>query len=310
MVSGRRSTRDPVTERVKSTARLLWRVLEEFVGDGCPRMAAALSYYSIFALPPLIGLLALVTSRFVRPGDIRDVISRQVQAIVGVQSATEIVDVIEGVVRPEITGPAAVLGILALVFAATGAFAQLQAALNAAWGVQHDPRRGEVRVFLVKRAVSILMIGVFAFLLLLSLVASTFISYVRGVLAGITPWWASGWGLPVTELAISLLAIVSLFTIILRYVPDAVVKWRDAIVGGLFTGGLFTVGKVLIGFHLARSDPGSVYGAAGSLAIGLVWVYYSSMILLLGAEFTQVWATRGGEEVVPQRGSVLVHREL
>jgi membrane protein len=109
---------------------------------------------------------------------------------------------------------------------------------------------------------------------------------------------------------ISLASVSLLAALVLRYVPDAVVRWRDALVGGAFTGVLFTVGKLLIGYYLGRRDLNSVYGAAGSLAIALLWVYYSSIILLLGAEFTEMWSCRKGDAVVPQRGAVRVRRQV
>lgn len=296
-------------DRLRAAGRFVVEMVGNFLADGCPRMAAALSYYSIFAMPPLLGLLALAASQFVGPQELRALISQQVETFVGVDGVARIVTVVQEAVAPEMTGPAALLGLLALVFGATGAFVQLQNALNTAWGVQPDPRRGDVRTFLVKRGVSLLMIGAFGLLLLLSLVASTAISLFRGFLEGM-PDWVRGWGLPAADLTVSLIAVASLFTLILRYVPDAVVQWRDAIAGGIFTGVLFTVGKLLIGYYLARSQPGNVYGAAGSLAVALLWIYYSSIILLLGAEFTEAWACRHGKPVVPQRGAVRVRQQV
>lgn len=293
--------------------RSVWRFVVEMVGsffaDDCPRMAAALSYYSIFAMPPLLGLMALGASSFVGPDELQALISRQMEEFIGVDSASRIVTVVQGAVTPELAGPTAIVGLLALVFGATGAFVQLQDALNTAWGVQPDPRASDVRTFLLKRGVSLAMIGAFGLLLVVSLLASTLISFFRGFLEDL-PAWVRSWGLPAADLTVSLIAVASLFTLILRYVPDAVVEWSDAIVGGLFTGALFTVGKLLIGYYLARSNPGSVYGAAGSLAIALLWIYYSAIILLLGAEFTKAWACRHGKPVVPQPGAVQVRRRV
>jgi membrane protein len=273
-------------------------------------MAAALSYYSIFAMPGILGLLALAASRFARPGQLREVISDQVRTFVGVDSAAGVINVVEGAVRPELSGPAAVLGLIALVFGATGAFVQLQTALNTSWGVQPDPRRSDVRTFLTKRAVSLLMILLFGLLLLASITASTGIAVIRGALETYSPAWTRSWVLPASDFAVSLLSVTVLFSLILRYVPDAEVLWREALAGGLFTAILFTVGKMLLGSYLSRSDPANVFGAAGSLAIALIWIYYSSMILLLGAEFTQVWACRHGKDVVPQRGAVRVRQQV
>jgi membrane protein len=273
-------------------------------------MAAALSYYSIFAMPALLGLIALVASEFAGPEEIRDTISEQVRTYVGVESASQIVDVVEDAVSPDFTGPAALLGLLALILGATGAFGELQNALNAVWGVQRDPRRSNVRAFLIKRGVSLIMMGAFGLLLLVSIVASVAISLIRTLVRDSASPWMLGVSLPVADLAISLVAVSVLFTLILRWVPDAVVRWQDAAVGGAFTGLLFTAGKMLIGYYLARTEPGNVYGAAGSLAIALLWVYYSAIILLLGAEFTEVWACRRGAPTVPERGAVSVRKQV
>lgn len=295
---------------LRSFGRILWTMLGEFFGDGCPRMAAALSYYSIIAMPALLGLMALGASEFAGPGDVREAISEQVRTFVGVESASQIVDVVEGAASPEFTGPVAVLGLFALIFGATAAFAELQGALNTVWGVQRDPRRSDVRNFLIKRGTSLLMMGALGLLLVVSMVASATISIVRPLLRDAAPAWVQGMTLLVADLAISLVAVSLLFTLILRYVPDAVVRWRDAAIGGLFTGMLFTAGKLLIGYYLARTQPGNFYGAGGALAIALLWVYYSAIILLLGAQFTEVWACRHGDPIVPKRGTVRVRKRV
>ncbi len=295
---------------LKRVGSFVWKLLTEFMGDDCPRMAAALSYYSIFALPPLFGLLGVLTSHFVGPDEVRDFVASQVETFIGVAGARRIVNVVAETVTPDFSGPAAILGMTALVFGATGAFFQMQKALNTAWGVEPDPRRGDVYTFFVKRAVALLMVGAFGLLLLASFVASTFLSFFRRALRHVAPAWTLTWGLPAADVIVSLVAVTLLFTIILRYVPDARVYWRDAIAGGVFTGLLFTGGKVLIAYYLGQSDPANVYGAAGSLAIALLWVYYSAIILLLGAEFTQLWAARHHPRVVPLRGAVRVHRQV
>jgi len=295
---------------LRSAGRFVWKVLAEFVADDCPRMAASLSYYSVFAMPAMLGVLALLTHHFIQPGELRRVVSDQVTAFVGIESASRIVTVVENAVRPEFAGPAAVLGALALLFGATAAFSNLQDALNTAWGVQPDPRRSDVSTFFIKRAISLVMIGALGVLLLVSVVASTVLSALQNLFAGVAPAWLRSPTLVVVDLAVSFAAVSLLAALVLRTVPDAVVRWRDALVGGVVTGVLFTVGKLLIGYYLGRRDLDNVYGAAGSLAIALLWVYYSSIILLLGAEFTEVWACRKGDPVVPQRGAVRVKRQI
>lgn len=296
--------------RLKRVWSFLYDLVAAYMDDDGPRMAAALSYYSIFAMPPVIGLLALAAKLFVEPGELRDFMTRQMQTFIGVESASRIVTVVSGAVRPELTGPTAVLGLVALMFGATGAFVQLQGALNTIWGVEADPRRGDIKNFLIKRVVSLVMIGAFGLLLLLSLLASTAVAMFQELVRGTAPAWIQSWGLPAADTAVSFLAVSALFTIILRYVPDVLVPWRYCILGGVVTGALFTVGKLLIGWYVVHRNLSNVYGVAGSLAVALLWVYYSSVILLLGAEFTEMWATRRGQDVVPQEGAVRIEKKV
>jgi membrane protein len=273
-------------------------------------MAAALSFYTVFSLPPLIALTMLVVGWVIPPDQFRDILSTQLGELVGAEGARQIVSLVEGASRPEVRGVAATISVLTLAFAATGAFVQLQEALNAAWEVAPDPERGGVRAFLLKRLLSLAMIAAVGFLLLASLLLSTLLAAAGGFLHSIAPQWLSHWFVTAADFSLSLSVVAFMFAAIFQYVPDASVEWRDALVGGLFTGVLFTGGKIGIGYYFGRSDPGSVYGAAGSFALALLWIYYSAMILLLGAEFTEVLARTRGAPLRPQRGAVRVRRTL
>jgi membrane protein len=285
---------------------MAWKVMTRFVADECPLRAAAISYYTIFAMPPLLALLALMAGKFLGPAQLQTLILEQVTSLVGVRSAGQIVSVVQEVVRPNLSGPVAILGLVAVTFGATSAFVQLQRALNAVWGVAPDPRRGDVHTFMVKRAVSLLMILAVGVLILFLVTVSTLLSAFHEAIQYYAPPALATGSLPVADALVSLAVVTGLFAAVLRTVPDAAIKWRDAMVGGVFTGVLFTAGKTAIGYYLGRSDPASVYGAAGSLAVALLWVYYSAAILLLGAEFTRAWAGRGGSSVEPGRGAVRV----
>ncbi|NQU41682.1 YihY/virulence factor BrkB family protein, partial [bacterium] len=183
---------------------------------------------------------------------------------------------------------------------------ELQRALNAVWGVAPDPRRGNAYTFMVKRAVSLLMILAVGVLILFLVTVSTLLSAFQEALQYYAPPALAAGTLPLADALVSLAVVTGLFTAVLRTVPDATIKWRDALAAGVFTGVLFTIGKMAIGYYLGRSDLASVYGAAGSLAVALLWVYYSAAILLLGAEFTRVWAGRDGSSVEPEHGAVRV----
>lgn len=287
--------------------KILKTTIAEFLKDECPRMAAALSYYTVFSLPALLLLVLLVAGIFEDPERLRGQISEQTEMLIGPDAAEQAISIFENMDRPgERGGWPMVAGLAALIFAATGAFAQLQATLNRVWGVEPDPDRGNVRNFLLKRVLSFGMILGVAVLLLASLVAQALLSSFGDVVAAVLPRAASDVALRLLSIGVSVAAATLLFGLVFLVVPDARVHWRDAWKGALTTGILFLVGNLLLGIYLSRGSPASAYGAAGSLALILVWIYYSSMIFFLGAELTQVLARRRGEEIRPSRGAVRV----
>lgn len=293
---------------VRSAGRLIWTTLTGFMADGCPALAAALSYYAIFSLPPLLAILMLVVGTVVEPETVRRLLTTQIGTLLGPGGAEQIVQLVRNAGRPEISSLAATLGIIALIFGATTAFAHLQNGLNAAWSVAPDPKRGDVGNFLLKRVISIAMVLAIGFLLLASLAISAIIAAFGELIDYYAPAWLSENVMRGVDFGTSFLVIGFLFAALFRYVPDAVVHWRDALVGGALTGLLFIAGKAAIGFYIGRADPGSVYGAAGSLAVALLWLYYNAVILFLGAEFTEAWASRRGVPIVPETGAVKVVR--
>lgn len=276
---------------------LLKRTFREFFDDEAPRLAAALAYYTLFSLPPLLILVLMVAGVFVDSQDLQGRLMEEVSGVLGDRPAEQVRTMIASTERPGAGGPlVTVLSLGALIFGATGAFAQLQAALNKAWNVEQAEGEG-LKGFVLKRVLSFGMILGIAFLLLVSLLVSAVVAGAGDALAELLPSILAGPLLQVLDLALSLAVIALLFAAIFKVLPDAVVAWRDVWVGAVVTAFLFVAGKFLIGFYIARSDPGSAYGAAGSLAILLVWIYYSALILFLGAEFTQAWAERKGREM-------------
>jgi membrane protein len=286
----------------------VWQAIKDFLEDGCTVMAAALSFYTLFAIPPLLALLTFVAATAVPPETVREILSEQIQNVAGPGGAVQIIDLIEEARRPDVSQPVAWIGLLTLIFSATGVLVQLQSALNSAWHVSTDPNRSKIRTFLLKRLVSLALLAGFGFMLLVSLAVSTILAGFGDIVEQSVPTWISKWVLQTADFVFSLAVISLLFTVIFQYVPDAKVRWRDALAGGAFTGLFFTIGKVLIGYYIGRSDPGSVFGAAGSLAVALLWVYFSTMILLFGAEFTQSWASERGQPIVPSEGAVGIRR--
>jgi membrane protein len=290
--------------------RMLRRTVQDWLDDDCPRMAAALSYYTVFSLPPLLVLVLMLVGVFVDPAAVEGRIFSEIGDLIGAGAAEQVRGMVENVTRPGSGGPlVVVLGVLGLLLGATGALAQLQTALNRAWEVEPDPDRGGWKNVVRKRILSLGMILTLAFLLLVSLVASAAVGAFGETVAGALPGALSGAFLTGLDLVLSLAVATVLFAAIFVVLPDAEVAWRDVWVGALGTAVLFTAGRFLLGLWLGRSDPGAAYGAAGSLALILIWIYYSAMIFFLGAEFTQAWATERGAGIKPEEGAVRVVTE-
>jgi membrane protein len=292
---------------VREGLRFLKQTYEDFTADDCTTQAAALSYYTVFSLPPLLLLLLLILGAVLDPQDVRGQLQQQISGLMGPSAAEQIRTILQQSHRPGSEGLLpTLLSVGALLLGATGAFGQLQAALDRAWGVKPDPRQGGIKAFLLKRVFSFGMILVMAFLLLVSLVVSAGLTAFGDALNAWLPSGISVTLLQVVNQVISLVVVALVFAVIFKVLPDARVAWRDVWVGAGFTAGLFVVGKFLIGLYLGRINPGEAFGAAGSLAVLFVWIYYSSLILLFGAEFTQTWAERRGSGIAPERGAVRV----
>ena len=285
-------------ELIKSSVR-------EFMDDDCTTMAAALSYYTVFSLPPLLLLILLLVGAVMDPQDVQGSLESNLQSLMGPRAGQTIRTILEHSQLPGSRGLiATVIGVGALILGAAGVFGQLQVALNRTWGVKPDPAQGGIKSFVLKRVFTFGMILALAFLLLVSLILSTVLAAFGGALGRWLPAGFSATLLQAINFAISFGVIALLFGAMFRVLPDARIRWRDVWVGATVTAFLFVVGKTLIGIYLGHSNPGQAFGAAGSLALLLVWIYYSSMILLFGAEFTQVWADQRGAGVTPERGAV------
>jgi membrane protein len=292
---------------MKSSGRFVWRTVEAFVADRCPQMAAAISFYAIFSLPPLLVLVIMVIEPFLRPETVTQVIESGAGQLIGPQASEQFATLIENVSRPGQGGVlVAALGTAAFLFGATAAFGQLQVALNTVWQVGPNPERGDVANFLLKRIISFLMILAIGVLVIALLLISTFLGAFGDTLELLDPRLPSGALLRLLDLTITFSLLTFIFASMYRFLPDARVRWRSAFRGGFVTALLFSAGKVGIGYYLGQSDPASAFGAAGSLAMVLIWIYYSSMILLLGAEITQVWMEKRGEPIEPDEGAVRV----
>ena len=284
---------------------LLKQTVQEWLQDKAPQLGAALAYYTVFSLAPLILVLLAIMGVIFRadPAGAWDKITQQMSYFLDPSALQVVQDIAQKASQPGKSTIATIIGIALALFGASGVFGQLQDALNTIWGVKAKPARG-IWGFLRNRFLSFAMVAGICFLLLVSLAVEAllkgFSHYVQSVLPG---------GL-VVALAVYLIfdfaAVVLLFAMIFKFLPDVKIQWRDVWIGAVMTAILFGIGKWLLGLYLGSGAAGSAYGAASSLITLLLWVYYSSQILLFGAEFTQVYAARAGRELKPSEYAVRV----
>jgi membrane protein len=282
---------------VGSIKSLLKQTYEEWSHDQIPRLAAALAYYTAFAIAPLLVVVIAVAGLALGQAHVQEQILDQLRGLLGDQGAALVGTMLEAALRPREGRFALVLSFFAVMMGASGLVAELQSALNTVWEVQPKPGIGLGGV-VRKRFLSFAVVLVVGFLLLVTLVISAALAGARGAVVarvgGLAPL------LRVIGFVFDFVLTTFLISLIFKFLPDVRLRWRDVAPGAAVTAALFTAGKFAIGFYLGRAAVGSAYGAAGSLAIVLLWVYYSAQILLLGAEFTQVWARRQGAWIEPK----------
>lgn len=277
--------------RLRVLGSLLKDTVKEWQEDKVPMLAAALAYYTMFSIAPLLIIVIAIAGLAFGEEAVRGQLDDQIRGLVGTDGAQAIQGMIANAYQPKSGLIATLISIVTLLLGASGVFAQLQDALNTIWEVP-SPQKGGVKTMVKQRAQSFAMIVVIGFLLLVSLVVSAVLATVGHFFGDLLPGWALIW--QVVNFIVSFTVITVLFGLIYRVLPDEHVPWSDVWHGAIVTALLFTVGKWLIGLYLGNSSVGSAYGAAGSLVVVLVWVYYSAQILLFGAEFTQVYSKTHG----------------
>lgn len=283
----------------REAGRLVRATFGKWSGDKALRLGAALSYYAVFSLPPLLVIVAGVAGMAFGEEAAQGRLVEQFRGLMGEQGARIVQTVLASGNGPGEGFVAAVLGMLALLLGATGVFAELQDALNTIWGVRPRPGR-TLRDVVRIRALSVALVVSLGFLLLVSLVVSTLLAAFGNRLASITGLsGAVALVAHAVHFVVSLGVLTFLFGLIMKVLPDVRIGWRDVGYGAAVTALLFTIGKSLLGMYLGRSGAASAYGAAGSLVLVLLWVFYSSQIFFLGAEFTCVYARRRGRRIEP-----------
>jgi membrane protein len=290
---------------VANSISLLKQTFSEWLEDKVPQLGAALAYYTVFSLAPLVLLLVAIVGFFFHndPAGAWRKMTEQMSYFLD-KSA---IDVVEGIAQkasqPNKGLLATIIGILLALFGASGVFGQLQNALNTIWGVKAKPGAG-IAGFIRSRFLSFAMVAGVCFLLLVSLVfesvLKSFSHYVQAMFPG---------GIVIALVVYSifdLAVVVLLFASIFKFLPDVQIQWRDVWIGAVMTAIFFAIGKWALGLYLGSGTAASAYGAASSLITLLLWIYYSSQILLFGAEFTQVYAARAGRAFVPDKYAVRV----
>lgn len=267
-----------------------WALVRKGVGDFLDdepfEKAAAVSYYTLLALAPLLLVVLAIAGMVFGRDAVEGRIVDEMRGLVGEKGAEAVQLVIQNASAPQESRVSMVLGILTLLIGASGVFIQLQSALNRIWDVAAAPKRNALWVFLRHRLISMAMVFGLGFLMLVSLIVSASLSAINAYYESVLPW-AGVW--LVLNAFGSLLVITLLIAMIFRFLPDVRLAWRDVWLGALVTAVLFTLGKTAIGAYLGRASIGSSYGAAGSVVVLVVWVYYASMIFFIGAEITQVY---------------------
>jgi membrane protein len=290
--------RDSAARRRRSriTPRALGVILRRSVAgwwnDNVPRLGASLAYYTLFALAPILVVAIAIGGLVFGPEAVRGEIVGQIQGLIGREGAEAVQAMLEGASRPGSSIAATVAGIITFFLGATGAFLELQTALNAIWHVEPKSDGSFWRVLVMQRVISFGLVVALGFLLLTSLLVSAALAaihrYMGNAFPGVVVLWEA------LNVIVSLTVITFLFALIYKVLPDVKLSWRDVWIGALVTAGLFSIGRLVIGLYLGTASIASTYGAAGSVVVILVWVYYSAQIILLGAEFTRAYVDEFG----------------
>jgi membrane protein len=287
--------------RVKPVVSLLKDTVNEWLDDRAMSLAASLAFYTVLSLAPLLILAVSVAGLFFGEAAARGEITQQLRDMLGPDGGAAVESILAHTKEPHANVLGTIVGVVVLLFGASGVFGELQDSLDAIWEVKPKPGRGVMGVVKARFFSFAMVLGV-AFLLLVSFLLSAGINIAgkfvgSGLPGGVVLWDG-------VNVVISFGIVTLLFALIYKVVPDVKIGWRDVWYGAAVTALLFTIGKALIGIYLGKAGVGSPYGAAGSLVVLVVWVYYSAQILFLGAEFTQVYARRFGSRIVPSDNAV------
>jgi membrane protein len=293
----------------KEYAKQLWKVLmatfSGFGSDNGLKLSASLAYYTVFSIAPLLILIISIAS-IVFKDHATDTLYPQIAKYIGYEPAMQLREMLTHLALSGKSGVAVVIGVITLLLGASSIFIEIQDSLNIIWRVKAKPKRGWVQL-LKNRFVSFSLIISLGFLLMASLLVSFLMDALSKQLAHFVPV-VTGLLLKGINVGITLVVIATLFGIIFKFLPDVKIKWKDVRSGAFFTAILFMLGQYIISLYITKTAQGSAYGAAGSIIVILVWIYYTSAILYIGAEFTQVYAEASGSHIEPADYAVHVQQ--
>ncbi|MGA1977053.1 MAG: YihY/virulence factor BrkB family protein [Bacteroidales bacterium] len=297
--------------KIKNTAAkigyLLKESFSEFIDDNGLKLSAALSYYTIFSLPPLLIIIVSLCGFFFGAEAVRGEIFGEINGFVGNNIAMQIQETLKNIRLSSTNWFVTTLGIIILFIVASGVFSEIQDSLNYIWGIKAKTKRGLIK-FMYNRLMSFSMIGSVGFLLLVGLMINSLTDLLSKRLANFFPQ-DTIYLFYAVNLLVVFIIITLLFTFIFKTLPDGKVVLKDCLIGASFTAFLFMIGKYVIGAYLESSAIASVYGAAGAIILILAWVYYSAIILYFGAEFTKVYARTHGQKIIPNSYSVQILKQ-
>ncbi len=288
----------------KNYFEILKDTFDGFLDDRGLKLSASLAYYTIFSLAPMLIILMSVADIFYRKEALQGEVFSELKGFVGVEAAKQVQDTLQKLAFSGKSTIAIITGIITLFIGATGVFVEIQDSINQIWRVKAVPKKGWVK-FILDRILSLSMVGGLGFLLIVSLMINSIVLVFSQRLGAYLPDFTLVF-VDIINLMITFAVLIALFAIIYKVLPDAEIPWRDVTVGAIFTAFLFLLGKYLIGLYISLTAVASIYGAAGTIVVIAVWVYYSAAILFFGAEFTRAFAKFKGEEIKPSKFAVSV----
>lgn len=288
----------------KTVFAFIKEVFSNFSDDKVLKFSAALSYYTVFSIAPILTIIISIFANYFGLDAVQGKIFGQINGLVGADAAKQIQDMIGNTHKSGNTFIASVISVVVLVLGATGIFGEIQDSINSIWGLKSKPKAGIIKLIL-NRLISFSLIISMGFIAMVSLVLDAAVAAISELMTRIPG--AGEYFIIIIKYALNFVILSVMFAVIFKVLPDAKIKWRDVMKGSILTAILFIIGKFAIGLYVSKTNVGSVYGAAGSIVVILVWVYYTAVILYFGAEFTKVYSLKYGSKIMPNHYAVWVN---